>query len=310
MTDTTFLTDVEDDRDTDPSPGTYEDDTPASSIPPQRYYEQAHKGILPGGVSAKSRHVTWTLRERGRPDKIVKAFGFHLNPQAISRGFTARSQLQATRARFYVDNFGPGPTTISVRQLVASGKHAISTRGQWEEMYTARKDVLRFLAEVYYPAQRAPDTYDIYFHDNHWSRGSDELVYFPASAVDVSRSVEQHGVWLVNITMVSLERTPFKDWLGPDEDQRDPENGFVSTVVIVARGSEILSKFIRRLIRTKYATTKNEKKLTAKVLDLNPDIRRARTEQLFYPDGTPQGSVTVKPFHLAPGQKIRVPVKV
>lgn len=313
MTDTGLLPnqDYVGDKDVDPDPGTYEDQTPSATIPPQRYYELGHNDVRAGGVSAASRHVTWTLRERGKPDKIVSAFGFHLNPQAITRGFSGRSQLQATRARFYVDNFGPGPTSIQVRQLVASGKHVRTPdKKDYVRLYEARQDVLRFLADIYYRVQRAPDTYDIYFHDNHWSRGSDELVYFPSNGVEVARAVEQHGVWAVNINMVSLERTPFKDWLGPQEDGTAAEFAYVSRTLIVGRGQTKLSTLVRALMRTKYRTTRNEKLVTQRILDLNPDIRRTRSEKIYLPDGTYLKTVTTKPFRLSAGQKVLIPVRI
>ncbi len=298
------------DADVDASPGTYEDEQPGATIAPQRYYEQSHKdkGVRAGDVSAKSRHVTWSLCERGNRDHVVKAFGFHLNPQSIVRSHSGRSQLQATKARFYVDDFGPGPTTITVRQLAASGKHARSADSHWVRLENARQNIMRFLAEIYYPAMASPDKYQVYWQDNHLNRGGDELVYFPSNGIEVARDVSQHGVWMVGITMVSLERAPYKDWPGPQEDDRDPEAKAVSRVYIVKRGQTKVSTLVRSLMRTKYRTVKNEHKLTQKIIWLNDDLKRKRTERTYSADGKYVKTVEVGPYRLAVGQKIRIPV--
>jgi hypothetical protein len=300
------------DADTDPTPSTFEDEQPLATIAPQRYYEQSHgeKGIRAGDVSAKSRHVTWSLCARGDRGNVKAAFGFHLNPQAITRTHSGRSQLQATRARFYVDDFGPGPTTITVRQLVASGKHVRSADSRWVRLENARQNIMRFLAEIYYPAMASPDSLMVYWQDHHLNRGGDELVYFPSNGVEVARDVSQHGVWMVGITMVSLERKPYKDWPAPEEDSRDPEAKAESRVYIVKRGQTKVSTLVRALMRTKYRTVKNERKLTERLLSLNPDLKRKRTERVYGADGKYLRSVTVGPYRLAVGQRIRIPVRV
>lgn len=168
-------------------------------------YEEPASQRAPGDPAAGSTKVAWTLRNA---NGIVSAFAWALNPQAIEREHSQRNQMYATRGGFYVDDFGPGPVTITITQLVASGKWVNGNANK----YSQREDVKRFLSKIYLPATQAQSPYSVYFHDNHLEGAAmDEGVYFPAGGLQIARSVEQGHVWLVRITMIGLERAPYKD---------------------------------------------------------------------------------------------------
>ena len=230
-------------------------------------YEEGPRAGRPAPGSLK---VAWTLRDTTSGD-VLEAFAWAINPQDIDRQPTQRNQVHATRSKFYVDDFGPGPTTITLTQLVSSGKW-VGDRN----VYTAREDVQRFIETIYEPAQTRMlngrrRTMAVYFHDNHWERGMDERVLFPQNGLRVYRSVDQGRLWLVQITMLSLERRPLKD------DTYEHAEATVRRVQsYIVRSGDTLQKIARRLAGSR-ASSAQVRAVTRRILDLNPRLKRART---------------------------------
>lgn len=195
---------------TDPQPPQWEDAAPGDNEAPQVFFEESNGSGKAGDAGANSRRVGWTLRDAN--GKILAGFGFKINPQGIDRQEVTRAQMFATRAQFLVDNFGPGPASISIRQLVGSGKEFRNSLGIPTQVYTAREDIQRFITTIYRPSiQRRKDPLQVYFHDNHFERGSEERVFWVGGGITLQRSVDLHNVWLVSIQMTSLEKNPYGD---------------------------------------------------------------------------------------------------
>ncbi len=243
-----------------------------------------------GTVGAGSTKIGWTRRNRN--NDILAGFAYRINPQGITRGFVARNQVFATQGGFYVDQFGPGPADISVRQLVASGK---DDGGGY--FYTAREDIQRFLKDIWEPATAVGSTDRVYFHDNHFERGHDERVFFPQSALTLLRSVDQHGVWLVEIRMTGLERYPLSDV------SASPAQAPVTKIIKhrVTHG-ETLDKIVAK-VAGRYATAAQRKAMLARILTLNPELRHTRQMKI---DGHTR---TLKPHRVYTGEVIRIPAR-
>lgn len=251
---------------------------------PQGFYES---GPRTGQTPQGSRKVGWTLRRRS-DGSIVTAFAFLINPQGLTRTDGSRATLQATQGGFYVNDFGPAPTTIQLRQLVASGGKGPDPG----TIYTAREDVQRFLKTIYLPALRSPQRYVVYFHDHQFERGFEQRVFFPANSLQTSQSVEQHGVWGVDLQMIGLELYPY----GDVHVDTAPAPIRASTTYLVKAG-DTLEKIVRRLAG-RHSTVQRRRVVRERLLTLNPEIRKKRAK--------PGGGIA-KPLRVYPGEKIRLP---
>jgi hypothetical protein len=249
---------------------------------PQVFYEE---GPRAGQVAEHSTKVGWTLRnEKG---DITAAFAFLINPQGLTRTDGSRAQMFATKSGFYVDDFGPAPTTIQLRQIVASGKRAADG-----SFYTAREDVQRFLTRIYLPAMGAGTRQRVYFHDHHFQRGLEQRVYFPPNSFTTSRSVDQNGLWAIELQMIGLEKYPYAEI----EATKAPPRTRASRSYTV-RAGDTIDSLVRKLAG-KSAGTARRKAVRTKLLELNPQIKSKRAA----PDGT-----IAKPMTLAVGEILRLP---
>ena len=102
---------------------------PEAHEPAQTFYEI---GSQAGSVPGNSTKVGFTIRNSR--NEIERGFAFLINPQGLTYQLGSRSSLSATKGGFYVDDFGPAPSAITMRQLIASGK--VIDGG----FYTARAD--------------------------------------------------------------------------------------------------------------------------------------------------------------------------
>lgn len=257
-------------------------------LPGQTFYEVGNQA---GKVAADSLKVGWTLRRNDDSGAIVAAFAFLINPQGLTRGHGSRSQLQATQAHNYVDHFGPQAIPINLRQLVASGKDL----GNGQGFYTAREDVQRFLTTIYLPATATdgPVKYKVYFHDNHFERGFEELVFFPPDSLTIERAVELHNTWRVELSMISLEKYPYDDVQVETVAPRTRQGKRYT----VKRG-DTLARIVAKLAG-KHASSEKRKRIQTQVLDLNSFLRKKRALP---------GGKTGKPMKVYPGEIIRLPV--
>lgn len=265
-----------------------EDLAPRTALPAQHFYESGHRA---GQVAEGSSKVGWTLRARGS-NRILDGFSFYLNPQGITRSLGSRSSLHATRGRVYVDDFGPAPTDINIRQLVASGKEF--NRGSSPFFYTAREDVQRFLKTIYLPATRGPGKgrFNVYFHDHHFERGFEELVYFPAQSNMISRVVDQPGVWALELHMVSLEKYPYA------EVQVNDSRGTTRIGKrYIVRSGDTLERIARR-VAGKKASAARVKTVKQRIVELNKFVMKRRAKP---------GGGTGKPGKVYPGEVLNLP---
>lgn len=256
---------------------------PETHEPPQTFYEIGpNAGAVPDG----STKVGFTIRNSR--NEIERGFAFLINPQGLTYGLGSRSTLAATKGGFYVDDFGPAPTTITMRQLVASGK--VVPGG----FYTAREDIQRFLETIYLPATAGvtKDRKRVFFHDHHFQRGFEQHVYLGPDSLSIQRSVDLHNLWLIELQMVSLEKYPYAEvdaTVAPTRTQ--------STRVYTVHAGDTLHKIARRLAGRK-ATSAKVKVVIDKLLRLNPFVRKTRA--------APSGA-SVKPMQLGVGEVLRLP---
>lgn len=234
---------------------------PEAHVAPQTFHETGDKA---GTVAPESTKVGWTLRRNG---KITAGFAFLINPQGITRGLGTRATVFSTKAANYVDDFGPAPGAISIRQLVASGKV------DGDVFFTAREDIQRFLKTIWIPATTAPrgQRPTVYFHDNHFERGFEERVYFPPEGLSITRDVELHNVWRFELQMVGLERNPYG---GDIKVQTSPVPARGGLRYKVKKG-DTLEKLVRRLAG-KHASKAKLKRVRARLLELNPFLKKKR----------------------------------
>lgn len=241
---------------------------PAANEPVQTFYEASRGGDRQAAsVPEMSTKVGWSLRDKS--GRIVDAFAFVINPQGLNRTSGSRTTLSATRAGFYVDDFGPAPTSIQLRQLVASGK--VVTGG----VYTAREDVQRFIKTIYEPATsgNGRTRYRVFFHDHHFQRGFEERVFFPAGALTIQRSVDLHHVWALDLQMVGLEKFPYA------EIEADPSAPRArQTRPYRVKKGDTLDRIVARAAGPRASSTK-KKRVRAQILELNPHIRKKRVVQ-------------------------------
>jgi hypothetical protein len=306
---------------TNPDPSQWEDDTPNDNERPQTLHQSGLKAGVGGDTS---RHVGWRLVNSrgdllyvtGSKHNAIRdtetddpcAFGFKINPQGIDVDFSSRATLYATRSQFLVDNFGRGPSTITLRQLVASGRDVIdATNRAVVQQLTAREDIQLFIERIWYPSIHRGFKGRVQFFDNHYERGIPVDVFFPPNGLRISRAVELHGIWRVDITMVCLE----KDAYSPGDDVRvtSPKTNptkVVQRVYTVKRGDGSLEKLCRRLIyRSTHhkATQKQVNTLKTLIIKLNPELRTKKRKI---------GGKTVKArvLQLLPGEQLKIPSKV
>lgn len=258
------------------------------------------------GKPDSSRMVGWTLHRGGR---LIAQHAFSINPQAITRVPSSRNQMFATQDAFYVDDFGPGSETVQLTQKVAHGRATAGGGGSIIRA-TAREDVLRFYDEIYVKATANPGQVLVYFHDNHlWNQPNGrtpELVYFPSQALQIVRSVDQHNVWVIQLTMMTLvpRRKP------PSQGQIP---GQPKIRVHVVRKGETLTKIAAKLAGRR-ATHKRILQLQQQVVALtkkygDDDITKNRKVPTFSTSNPQQvtGLAHITRNHIAPGEKIILP---
>ncbi len=246
-----------------------------------------------------SARVGWILKQSG---KRIADFAFNINPQSITRSPTTRTQLWATRGAFYVDDFGAGPTTIQINQLLGTG---IQAPGEYQ---TLRESFLQFYDEIWVTAagqgyNRNP--IEVFFYDNHLYAGLPERadvpekVYFPAQGFQVNRSVSLNNVWQVQVSMVSLEKPSNPTTLGGGKKKTKP---------YLVRENETLKKIAAKLAG-KHPTAKQILSMERAIIHYNPKVAKNRTVLIYSPLNTitPVGSVEVKRNHVAKGQVLKVP---
>jgi hypothetical protein len=246
--------------------------------------------------------VGWELRENGAPLKQPVTFAFSINPQSINRVDSSRTQMFATKGAFYVDDFGNGPVTIQISQLIGSGRR--EPDGSYA---TLRQHVLQFHDEIYVRAIGAGygSPLEVWFYDSHLFHNTrdaakaPELVYFPPQSFQLMRSTSQHNVWLLQLTMVTMrkERTGWNSKTGKPgvEDIR------------VAEG-ETLKKLSRQRAG-RNASAQRVLRLEKQIIKLNPKITKNRTIPVYGPgeSETSIGTIEVKRLHVAKGEKLLVP---
>lgn len=261
-----------------------------------------------GGKPDGSRMVGWTVTPRGK-STILEQHAFSINPQAITRSPVQRNQMFATQAAFYVDDFGPGSETIQITQLVAHGRGNANVGGALARA-TAREDVLRFWEVIYTKVTQNPGQYTVYWHDNHlWEQinsKSPEPVYFPQQAFQLSRNVQLHNVWQLQVTMGTLTPAPAASrYTGQVPGQPKIK-------VYVVRKGDTLKKIAARLAG-KHASHHRMLQIEQQIVALtkkygDDDISKPRTINIFnHRTGTVAGTVKVKRMHIAAGEKIILP---
>ncbi|HWT91809.1 MAG TPA: hypothetical protein VN238_02345 [Solirubrobacteraceae bacterium] len=256
---------------------------PNARTMPQVFFEEGKRRGQTGPHSTK---VGWTLRNR--KGKIEDAFAFRINPQGLTRTDGSRAQLHATKGGLFVDSFGPGATVIQLRQLIGSGK--IMGGGQ---LFTAREDVQRFMKTIYLPATKSRSGMKVFFHDNHFERGIEELVFFPPQSHVLSRAVDQHNVWKLDLQMIGLEKYPYSEVRAEAIDRTGQRQ---LSVPYRVRDGDTLLKIAARVAGpvTRGAEIVEVQSL---ILEFNPAIRRRR----------PWKNGHLKPLQLGAGELIRVP---
>jgi hypothetical protein len=256
-----------------------------------------------------SRMVGWTLHYHGKT-AIVEQHAFNINPQGITRTGSPRNQMFATQGGFYVDDFGAGAETIQLTQLVASGRATAQGGGS---IYTGtmRQDVVRFYDLIWTKATANPGQYDVYFHDSHfWDQvngRTPELVYFPSNGWQLVRHVQQNNVWLINLTMISLNAPPN----ATKAAQQIP--GQPNIKVYVVRRGDTLTKIAARLAG-KSGTHQRILQLRQQIIALTKqygqdDISKNRQVALYSPSNpsVATSAVNVTRNHITPGEKIILP---
>lgn len=253
---------------------------PNARSSPQVFHEV---GAQRGQAANGSTKVGWTLRnKRGR---IAKAFAFRINPQGLTRTDGSRAQLTATRGGLFVDAFGPGATTIQLRQVIASGKVATGA------FFTAREDVQRFMENIYLPATASDSRYKVYFHDSHLERGMEELVYFPPQSHVLTRSVEHHNVWKLDLLMIGLEKYPYTEVRAEAIDRSGGQNQRSAPYTV--RSRETVQVVARKIVGAD-ASGDRVDEVRRLILDLNPAVAG--------------GDGGRRPGELSVGETIRIPV--
>jgi hypothetical protein len=269
-----------------------------------------------GGQVGHGRRVGWTLRSSGNqivrmPDGRPAAWGFTINPQGLTYDHSNRNQMFATKSRFYVDAFGPGSVTITLRQLVASGGYT------GEAVFAAREDVLTWLAMIYEPAIQRGSKYRVFFHDMHLDRTSGASgweVFFPNSPVSVQRSVDLHNVWLVQITMQTLTPNLYS---GLQREISADSNRTRATYHYRVVKGDTLHRIAQKAVKHDHHRYSLEQ-MTNLILRLNPAIKQKRVVNVYrrggqsYPSPFRNGPstptpVTVKSMHVTPGESLILP---
>lgn len=293
---------------TNPSPSQWEDDTPNDNLIPQSIH---YDGEAVGRAGSNSRKVSWRLVDKdnnllyvgakggvsSQQSDIACVFDFKINPQAITQARGTRATLYATKSAFVVDNFGTAPTTISIRQLVASGREIQTATGP-VQLLTAREDIQDFIRRIYYPAIHRNFQGVLQFMDNHWERGVPTDVFFPPNGLTIQRSVDQHNVWLVEIQMVSLEKDSFTGGDGDVVEQKARTKPHKKSY-IVKRG-DTLEKLARKIAHRnthRKVTSKDAERVKKVLLAYNPKLKKRRKVHGHW----------VKPHHLVPGEKLIIP---
>lgn len=275
--------------------------------------EGFRNGVGPLGTATASPHswnpksptaslkVGWILKQRGRE---VANFAFSINPQAIQRVDTSRSQMYATKGAFYVDDFGAGSTAIQINQLVASGRPITSPGLGYQ---TLGAHVLQFYDEIWIQAVGngySTDPLEVFFYDNHLfhhreASGVPERVYFPPNSFTLERSVALNNVWKLGLVMMTLDK--------PANQQAIPAKR-KGTRIIIVKENDTLPKIARRLAG-KNANAKRVKQMENAILHFNPSVRKNRKLPIFSPANTttPIAEVEVKRMHVVKGQKLTVP---
>jgi hypothetical protein len=291
-----------------PVPGSQEQVRPDAEQAIEGYEEGSTKQVATANASpfswnpkspTSSARIGWILKQGG---KEIANFAFSINPQSITRSPTTRTQLWATRGAFYVDDFGAGPTTIQINQLLGTG---IQSPGEYQ---TLREHFLQFNDEIWLQAAGqgySNDPIEVFFYDNHLFAGLPsqahvpERVYFPAQGFSVMRAVSLNNVWQIQISMVSLEK--------PSNPTTLP-GGKPKTKQYLVRENETLKKIATKLAG-KHPTHKQTLQMEHAIVKYNPGIAKNRPELIFSPANTttPIKSVEVKRNHVAAGEIITVP---
>lgn len=262
------------------------DELPAHAVAsPQTFYEE---GPHAGDAATGSTKVGWTLRDSH--NRILQGFAFLINPQGLTRTHGSRGTLNATKGGHYVDDFGPGAGRIQLRQLVASGKEFPGG------FYTAREDVQRWLKLIYLPATAGANRGKrrVFFHDHHFERGFEEHVFFPPDALTIDRATDLHGVWRLDLQMLSLEKYPY----GEVKVQSALPKALRGRQYIVKKGDTI-DKLARALAGGARASAAKVTRVRAALLKVNPQLRHKRK--------LPNGAAGAKPLRLYPGELLRLP---
>lgn len=261
---------------------------------PQTSHEKDEQAGTPVGDSTK---VVWVLKDDA--GKVRDGFAWYLNPQAIIRTPTNRNQMFGTKSGFYVDDFGPGSTSITVEQYVASSARIIEGKPA-----TLSSEVKLFLESIYGPASEPETKLHLWFYDNHMEQGGvggGELVFFPANGLSLRRSVSMANVWALTFTMQTLQRNPYPSI--PVGGKHPPNQ---QTRTYIVKNGDTLQRLVYLLAGSKRTAAKI-KTITAEILRLNPQIQKARQEQIFNAKGNQIGETNIQPMHIATGEKILLP---
>lgn len=264
---------------------------------PQVAHEQDAQAGSPIGKSTK---VVWVLKDEEGHTR--NGFAWYLNPQAIIRTPTNRNQLFGTKSGFYVDDFGPGSTSITVEQYVASAKRLIEGQPA-----TLASEVKLFLESIYGPAVEPETKLSLWFYDNHMEQGGvggGELVYFPANGLSLRRSVSMANVWALTLTMQTLKRNPYP---GVPVGGKIPKTKLTKDY-IVKNGDTIL-RLVHILAGSKRTQAK-VRTITAEIIRLNPSISKQRSVIIYTPNGQAEEAIAeeVKPMEIRRGEKLILPV--
>jgi hypothetical protein len=266
----------------------------AAAAAEQGVNEEGKEAGSPLGDSTK---VAWVLKdEKGH---VRDGFAWYLNPQAIIRTPTNRNQLFGTKSGFYVDDFGPGSTSITIEQYVASSKRLIEGKPA-----TLSSEVKLFLESIYGPAVEPDTNLQLWFYDNHMEQGGvggGELVYFPANGLSLRRSVSMANVWALTFTMQTLTRNPYPGI--PVGGRNVPDQ---KTIVFIVKTDNTLHQLVYFLAGSKRTEAKI-RAITAEVLRLNPQIQKFRQEQIFNAKEEQIGERAAKPGQIIAGEKLLLP---
>jgi hypothetical protein len=291
-----------------PAPGSSEKVNTASEEAIEGFADGAKKQLATANASpfswnarspTKGTRIGWILKQSG---KEIANFAFSINPQAITRSPTTRTQMWATREAFYVDDFGAGPTSIQISQLLGTG---VQKPGEYQ---TLRESFLQFYDEIWLVAAGqgySSHPVEVFFYDNHLYAGLPERadipekVYFPAQGFQVNRSVSLNNVWQVQIAMVSLEKPSNPTTLGGGKKKTKP---------YLVKENETLKKIATKLAGRR-PTAKQILAMERTIVKYNPKVAKNRTVLIYSPLNTitPTGSVAVKRNHVAKGQILKVP---